>query len=47
MKTYTEKFIDSHKILKQAVVGIEFEFFMKDLSYYKTLEILNQYLIFN
>ena len=44
MKTYTEKFIDSHKILKKAVVGIEFEFFMKELSYYKTLEILNQYL---
>lgn len=44
MKTYTEKFIDSHKILKKAIVGIEFEFFMKELSYYKTLEILNQYL---
>ena len=44
MKKYSEKFINSHNILKNIVCGIEFEFFMKDLSYYKTLELLNQYL---
>lgn len=44
MKKYTELFINSHDILRYAIVGYEFEFYMKDLSYYKTLEILNQYL---
>lgn len=44
MKTYSEKFINNTDILKKSTVGMEFEFFMKDLSYYKTLEILNQYL---
>jgi hypothetical protein len=44
MKKYSEKYINNSDILKKAVVGLEFEFFMKDLSFYKTLEILNQYL---
>ena len=44
MKKYSETFLNSHEILKHAVLGYEFEFYMKDLSFYKTLEILNQYL---
>lgn len=44
MKTYSEKFLNNSNILKQSRVGFEFEFYMKDLSYYKTLEIINQYL---
>ena len=44
MKKYSERFINSTNILKKAVIGFEFEFYMSDLSYYKTLEILNQYL---
>jgi hypothetical protein len=44
MKKYTEKFLNDSDILKQSRIGLEFEFYMKDLSYYKTLELLNQYL---
>lgn len=44
MKKYSERFINDSHILKKAVCGFEFEFYMKDLSYYKTLELLNQYL---
>ena len=44
MKKYSEKFINNSDMLKKSVIGLEFEFFMKDLSYYKTLELLNQYL---
>ena len=44
MKKYSEAFINSSEILKKSQVGFEFEFFMKDLSYYKTLELMNQYL---
>lgn len=44
MKKYSEKFINDASILKQSVIGLEFEFFMKDLSYYKTLELLGQFL---
>jgi len=44
MKKYSEKFLNDSEILKKAICGLEFEFYMKDLSYYKTLEILNQYL---
>jgi hypothetical protein len=44
MKKYSEKFLNNSDILKNSVVGIELEFYMKDLSYYKTLELLNQYL---
>lgn len=44
MKKYSETFINNSEILKKAICGFEFEFFMKDLSYYKTMELLNQYL---
>src|SRR5574343_224457 len=44
MRKYSEKFINDSNILKKARIGFEFEFYMKDLSYYKTLELLNQYL---
>jgi len=44
MKTYSEKFLNDSNTLKKSRVGLEFEFYMKDLSYYKTLELLNQYL---
>lgn len=44
MKTYSEKFLNNSDILKKARIGFEFEFYMKDLSYYKTLELINQYL---
>lgn len=42
MKKYSEKFLNQSDKLKTAVVGIEFEFYLKDLSFYKTLELLNQ-----
>lgn len=44
MKKYTETFINNSNILKNSQLGFEFEFFMKDISYYKTLELLNIYL---
>jgi hypothetical protein len=42
MKKYSEKFIHEFSKLKNAKIGLEFEFYMKDLSFYKTLEILNK-----
>jgi hypothetical protein len=42
MKKYSEKFIHEFSKLKKSKVGIEFEFYMKDLSFYKTLELLNK-----
>ncbi len=42
MKKYSDKFLNDSNILKQARVGFEFEFYVKDLSYYKTLELINQ-----
>lgn len=44
MKKYSETFINSNDILKKSQVGFEFEFFMREMSYYKTLEMLNLYL---
>lgn len=41
MKKYSETFINNSEILRKVKCGFEFEFFMKDLSYYKTLELLN------
>lgn len=41
MRKYSDKFLNQSNKLKNAVVGFEFEFYMKDLSYYKTLELLN------
>lgn len=42
MKKYSEKFIHEFSKLKDAKIGFEFEFYMKDLSFYKTLELLNK-----
>jgi hypothetical protein len=44
MKKYSEKFLNDSDVFKKATCGLEFEFYMKDLSFYKTLELLNQYL---
>jgi hypothetical protein len=41
MKKYSDKFLNQSNKLKNARIGFEFEFYMKDLSFYKTLEILN------
>ena len=41
MKKYSDKFLNQSEKLKVAKVGMEFEFYMKDISYYKTLELLN------
>ena len=42
MQKYSEKYINDSDILKKAIIGIEFEFFTNDISFYKTLELLNQ-----
>ena len=42
MKKYSDKFLNQTNKLKKARVGFEFEFYMKDISFYKTLELLNQ-----
>ena len=42
MEKYSDKFLNQSSKLKNAVCGFEFEFYMKDLSFYKTLELLNQ-----
>lgn len=42
MKKYSDKFLDRHSELRNAIVGFEFEFYVKDVSYYKTLELLNK-----
>ena len=42
MKKYSDKFLNQSSKLKNSKIGFEFEFYMKDLSYYKTLELLNQ-----
>lgn len=44
MKKYSEKFLKNTNVLSKARIGFEFELYMKDLSYYKTLELLNSYL---
>ena len=41
MKKYSDKFLNQSIKLKFARIGFEFEFYMKDISYYKTLELLN------
>lgn len=41
MRKYSDKFLNQSGKLKFAKVGFEFEFYMKELSYYKTLELLN------
>ena len=42
MRKYSEKFLDKYSFLKNAIIGLEFEFYMKDLSFYKTMEMLNK-----
>jgi len=42
MRKYSDKFIHQYNKLKIAKIGFEFEFYLNDLSFYKTLEILNQ-----
>lgn len=42
MKKYSEKFVHEYSKLNKARVGFEFEFYMRDLSFYKTLELLNK-----
>lgn len=44
MKKYSEKFLKNTNVLSKARIGFEFEMYMKDISYYKTLELLNSYL---
>jgi len=41
MEKYSDKFLNQKHKLKDSIIGFEFEFYMKDLSYYKTLELLN------
>lgn len=41
MEKYSDKFLNQTHKLKNAKIGMEFEFYMKDVSYYKTLEMLN------
>lgn len=41
MRKYSDKFLNQNSKLKNSIVGLEFEFYMKDLSFYKTLEMLN------
>ena len=42
MIKYSDKFLNQTKKLKTAKVGMEFEFYVSDLSFYKTLELLNE-----
>ena len=42
MKKYSDKFLNQIFKLKKSIIGFEFEFYMKNISYYKTLELLNQ-----
>lgn len=44
MRKYTEEFINNSDILKDSNIGFELEFFLKELSFYKTLEVLNKIL---
>ncbi len=42
MEKYSDKFLNQSGKLKNAIIGMEFEFYLKELSFYKTLELLNQ-----
>lgn len=42
MEKYSDKFLNQSHKLKNSRIGIEFEFYTKDISYYKTLEMLNK-----
>lgn len=42
MEKYSDKFLNQSFKLKNSKIGMEFEFYLKELSFYKTLELLNQ-----
>ena len=42
MDKYSDKFLNQHKKLSYSVIGFELEFYLKEFSYYKTLEMLNK-----
>jgi hypothetical protein len=42
MEKYSDKFLNQSGKLKNSIIGMEFEFYLKELSFYKTLELLNQ-----
>jgi len=42
MKKYSDKFLNQSHKLNSGKIGFEFEFYMKDISFYKTLELLNE-----
>jgi hypothetical protein len=42
MEKYSDRFLNQSHKLKSSKIGMEFEFYMKDLSYYKTMELLNK-----
>jgi len=42
MRKYSEKFLNNYDVLVKSILGFEFEFYMKDMSFYKTLELMNQ-----
>ena len=44
MRKYTEEFINNSDILKNAIIGFEFEFYLKDLSFFQKI---SKYCIFN
>ena len=41
MKLFSEKYINSYKELNNMKIGFEFEFFSKEVGFYKMLELLN------
>lgn len=41
MRKYSDKFLNQSEKLKVTKVGMEFEMYLKDISYYKALELLN------
>ena len=41
MKKFSDKYINDYKDLSLMMVGMEFEFYTKNISYYKVLELLN------
>lgn len=44
MRKYSDKFLNDSKLLQNSVIGFEFEFYSNSISYYKMLELLNNYL---
>lgn len=42
MRKYSDKFLNQNFKLKNSTIGLEFEFYTKNISFYKTLELLNK-----